>query len=196
MSKTLTWRNVAKSISDDAEIMSSLVESAQAPEKVARNPAAVYLKLMADIGDAGFSILPEPNSDQEKKADGLGFHIGDNMRAEMDADPMRHWDKYFYKTPTGETADGSVYVDMVKDTVIGKSYASASEVLKAWNGKEVKPETLQQTVTIDGTCHTCSMTDAKTRGDMAGMLDGRVLNMANALRRVVGMWRQIQDISN
>jgi len=38
------------------------------------------------------------------------------------------------------------------------------------------------------------MTDAKTRGDMAGMLDGRVLNMANALRRVVGMWRQIKDI--
>src|SRR5712692_2682082 len=133
MSKT-TWRDVAKSISDDAEIMSSLIESAQAPEKVARNPAAVYLRLMSDIGDEGFSCLPEPNSNQEKKADGLGFHIGDNMRAEMDANQQRNLDKYMYKAQTGETVEGSVYVNMVKDTVIGRSYADASEVLKAWNG--------------------------------------------------------------
>lgn len=196
MANQHTWRTAAKAINDDKEIMASLVESAQAPEKVARSPAEVFIRMHADIGDAGFEVLPEPGSNQEKKADGLGFHIGDNLRTEMDANPTRYWDKYFYKDEKagGVTVNGSVYVDMVRDTTIGKSYYSSSEVLKAWNSQDAKPETLQKTVTIDGVVHECSMIDGKQRGDMAAMLDQRINNMASALRRVVGIWRQKKAI--
>lgn len=187
-----TWTTFMDIIQDDPIVRDTLREAAKAKEIGPRAPAVIYLRAMADAGDAYFEALPEPWSDQAAKKHGDGSDVDADTVTKWAGDPKRYWDKYEYEV-SGQKVTGSTYQDMFDRTEDGKAYRSFAKLCEDWN-KDGDHSNLPKTAFFNGTEYNLFEMANDRRKDLKAMAESRCYNGRDNLRIVVQIWRNVRDI--